>query len=53
MIIMNLFYLFYKWFIGLKVPDSDAAPAMFNQASRELWEEVWSEAFSESDNIIA
>lgn len=39
--------------MGLKAPDSDAAPAMFNQASSELWEGAWRGASSERDSIIA
>lgn len=42
-----------RWLMGLKAPDSGVAPAMFNQASRGLWEEVWRGASSERDSIIA
>ena len=39
--------------MGLKAPDSGVVPAMFSQASRGLWEEVWRGASSERDSIIA
>lgn len=39
--------------MGLKAPDSDEAPVMFNQASSELWEGTWRGVSSERDSIIA
>ena len=42
-----------RWLMGLKAPDSGVAPAMFSQASRGPWEEVWREVSSERDSIIA
>lgn len=42
-----------RWLMGLKVPDSEAAPAMSSQAPREFWEDVWRGAFSDRDSIIA
>jgi len=39
--------------MGLKLPDSEAAPAMSNQAPSEFWEDVWRGAFSDRDSIIA
>lgn len=39
--------------MGLKAPDSDEGPVMFNQASSELWEGAWRGVSSERDNIIA
>lgn len=42
-----------RWLMGLKAPDSDEAPVMFNQASSELWEGAWRGVSSERDSIIA
>lgn len=39
--------------MGLKAPDSDEAPVMFNQASSELCEGTWRGVSSERDSIIA
>lgn len=42
-----------RWLMGLKAPDSDEAPVMFNQASSELCEGTWRGVSSERDSIIA
>lgn len=42
-----------RWLMGLKAPDSEEGPVMFNQASSELWEGAWRGESSARDSIIA